>query len=60
MAITQSDLDVAYAQGQSDGVANKYNPPINFWKSATGFANEDELELKVAYDKGYELGRAQR
>ncbi len=60
MAVTQSQRDDAYAQGQRDGALNKYNPPINFWKSATGFANNDEIELKDAYDKGYEHGRSQR
>lgn len=60
MAVTRDDIQEAYAQGQQDGAANKYNPPLNFWKGATGFANEDELVLKDSYDKGYEHGRSQR
>jgi len=60
MAVTQAQLNDAYASGQRDGAANRYDPPINFWKSATGFANDDELALKDSYDKGYEHGRSQR
>lgn len=60
MAVTQAELQEAHNQGQKDGFENRYNPPLNWIKGASGFANEDELLLKEAYDEGYEHGRSQR
>lgn len=60
MAVTDSELQDAHNRGQKDGFNNKYDPPLNWIKGSLGFANEDEIALKEAYDAGYEHGRSQR
>ncbi|MFZ4507538.1 MAG: hypothetical protein ACOYON_07555 [Fimbriimonas sp.] len=64
MAITQTDIDEAYAQGQKDGANNRYkSPPVQASHWTVGilrFATDDQYVLQDAYDKGYEHGRSQR
>lgn len=60
MAVSQSDIDDAYADGQRDGSRNSYSPPGGILKAGLGVLSKDEMALREAYDKGYDHGRSNR
>jgi|GEM_PF-5416292 len=49
-----------HAKGQTDGAANKYDPPINPVALVIAGASEKEIANDKAYKAGYENARKHR